>query len=131
MMNIMAICGVAVVTAVLALMLRSQSPHAAMMMSIAAGILIFIYVMNHIPDTLFGMSDMLSSSGVDPTKLTILFKVMGICYITEFTCDCVTEAGLLSLATNLSFAGKVLVLLSSLPLFEQIIGVIQTLGGSS
>ena len=68
MMNIMAICGVAVVTAVLALMLRSQSPHAAMMMSIAAGILIFLYVMNHIPDTLFGMSDMLSSSGVDPTS---------------------------------------------------------------
>ena len=88
-------------------------------------------MLNHIPDTLFGLSDLLSESGVDPSKLTILFKVMGICYITEFTCDCVSEAGLMSLSTNLSFAGKVLVLLSALPLFEQIIQVIRNLGGIS
>lgn len=130
-MSIFTICGVAIITAVLALMLRGHSPHGAMLMSIASGVLIFLSVLNHIPDTLFGLSDLLSESGVDPSKLTILFKVMGICYITEFTCDCVTEAGLMSLSTNLSFAGKVLVLLSALPLFEQIIQVIRNLGGIS
>ncbi len=129
-MSIFTICGVAVITAVMAVMLRSQSPHSAMLLSIAAGVLIFLSVLQNIPDMLFGVSGMLSDSGVDTSQLAVLIKVMGICYITEFTCDCVSEAGLLSLSTNLSFAGKVIVLLTALPLFRQVIGVIQTLGGA-
>lgn len=131
MMSIFAICGAAVITAVMALMLRTQSPHSAMMMSVAAGVLLFLSVLKNIPDALLGIGGLLSDSGIDLSQLTILFKVTGICYLTEFTCDCVTEAGLLSLSANLSFAGKVMVLLTALPLFEQLISVIQTLSASA
>ena len=129
-MSIFAFCGVAVVTAVLVLMLRRESPHSAMLLSVAAGVLIFVSVLRYIPDTLSGVSRMLNDSAADVGGLSVIVKVMGICYVTEFTCDCVTEAGLLSLSTNLSFAGKVIALLTALPLFDRIFGVIQALGGA-
>ena len=127
-MNMITICGAAIVTAVLALALRSQSPHSAMLLSVAAGAIIILSLLKHLPDTLSGIQSLLADGGIDTADVAILLKVMGICFVTEFTCDCVTEAGLLSLSTNISFAGKILVLLTSLPLFQNIITVITTLG---
>lgn len=127
-MNIITICGAAIVTAVLAVMLRSQSPHSAMLLSVAAGAIIILSLLKHLPDTLSGIQSVLADGGINTADIAILLKVMGICFVTEFTCDCVTEAGLLSLSTNISFAGKILVLLTSLPLFQNIINVITTLG---
>ena len=72
---------------------------------------------------------MLGSAGIDGGDIILLFKIVGICFVTEFTCDCVSEAGLLSLSTNISFAGKILVLVTSLPMFERVISVIQELSG--
>ena len=122
------ICGAAIVTAVLAVMLRSQSPHSAMLLSVAAGAIIILSLLKYLPGTLSGIQSVLADGGIDTADIAILLKVMGICFVTEFTCDCVTEAGLLSLSTNISFAGKILVLLTSLPLFQNIITVITTLG---
>ncbi|WP_405357060.1 SpoIIIAC/SpoIIIAD family protein [Ruminococcus sp.] len=127
-MTIITICGAAIVTAVLAVMLRSQSPHSAMLLSVAAGAIIILSLLKNLPGTLSGIQSVLSDGGIDTADIAILLKVMGICFVTEFTCDCVTEAGLLSLSTNISFAGKILVLLTSLPLFQNIISVITTLG---
>ena len=128
-MNMIMICGAAIVTAVLAVMLRSQSPHSAMLLSIAAGAIIILSLLKNLPDMLSGIQNILADGGIETGDIAILLKVMGICFVTEFTCDCVTEAGLLSLSTNISFAGKILVLLTSLPLFQHIINVITTLGG--
>ena len=127
-MTIITICGAAIVTAVLAVMLRSQSPHSAMLLSVAAGAIIILSLLKNLPGTLSGIQSVLSDGGIDTADIAILLKVMGICFVTEFTCDCVTEAGLLSLSTNISFAGKILVLLTSLPLFQNIISVITTPG---
>ena len=127
-MNMITICGAAIITAVLAVMLRSQSPHSAMLLSVAAGAIIILSLLKNLPDTLSGIQSVLADGGIDTADIAILLKVMGICFVTEFTCDCVTEAGLLSLSTNISFAGKILVLLTSLPLFQNIIAVITTLG---
>lgn len=127
-MTIITICGAAIVTAVLAVMLRSQSPHSAMLLSVAAGAIIILSLLKNLPGTLSGIQSVLSDGGIDTADIAILLKVMGICFVTEFTCDCVTEAGLLSLSTNISFAGKILVLLTSLPLFQIIISVITRLG---
>ncbi len=127
-MSIIAVCGAAIVTAVLVVLLRSQSPHSAMLLSIASGIIIILSLIRNIPDILSSVNSILTAGGIDNADLLMLFKVMGICFVTEFTCDCVTEAGLMSLSTNISFAGKILVLITALPLFNKIIGVIQALG---
>ena len=128
-MNILMICGAAVITAVLALMLRPQSPHSAMLLSLASGAVIVLSLLKNMPDTLGGIRSVLEAGGINTGDIAVLLKVMGICFVTEFTCDCVTESGLLSLSTNISFAGKILVLLTALPLFQNILDVVNSLVG--
>ncbi|MBQ3330746.1 MAG: hypothetical protein IJG87_06165 [Ruminococcus sp.] len=126
-MSILTVCGAAIMTAVLALMLRSQSPHSALLLSLASGAVIILGMVKNMPDMLSGVRGILADGGIDTTDAAILFKVIGICFVTEFTCDCVTEAGLLSLSTNISFAGKMVVLLTALPLFQNILDIITSL----
>ena len=127
-MSIITICGAAILTAVLAVTLRSQSPHSALLLSLASGAVIILSILKNMPDMLTGVRSVLADGGIQTDDIAILFKVIGICFVTEFTCYCVTEAGLLSLSTNISFTGKVIVLLTALPLFQNILNIISSLG---
>ncbi len=129
MIDIIAVCGAAVITAALALMLRNHSPHSAMLMSVSAGAVILISIAGNLPSILGELSSVLADAGLDSGNITVLLKVVAICFITEFTCDCVSEAGLMSLSTNISFAGKILVLVSALPLFNNVIAFIGKISG--
>ena len=100
-MSILAVCGAAIITAVMALLLRQKSPHSALLLSIASGTVIMLSLLRDIPDIITGVNALLGSAGIDGGDIILLFKIVGICFVTEFTCDCVSEAGLLSLSTNI------------------------------
>lgn len=123
-MELFSLCAAAILSAVMALLMRRQSPQTALLLSIGAGTLIILSVLKNLILTTRGVRELMQAGGVNADYIVILFKVIGICFITEFTCDTVTEAGMLSLATNLSFAGKVTVLMASLPLFRDVITAI-------
>ena len=130
-MEIVSLCAIGILTAVTALLLRRQSPQTALLLSVGAGTLIILSVLKNILLTTDTISGLLQASGINEAYIVILFKVLGICFLTEFTCDTVTEAGMLSLSTNISFAGKVTVLLASMPLFRDVLSVIAGLVGST
>lgn len=75
------------------------------------------------------VSALLTQSGISNKSVMILLKVMGICFVTEFSCDCVTEAGMASLSTNIALAGKILVLTAALPLLQPLLELIAELTG--
>lgn len=126
-MDMIAICAVGVVSAVLALMLRHQSPQISLLISVGAGVIILLTVMRETVLTADEVRGVLNAGGVSEEYIMILLKVLGICYITEFTCDTVTEAGMMSLSVNISFAGKILVLVTSMPLFRDILSTVVSL----
>lgn len=130
-MEIFGICIIGILAAVMALLLRRQSPQTALLLSVGAGTLMILSVIKNILLTTHSISQLLQSSGINADYIVILFKVLGICFLTEFTCDTVTEAGMLSLATNISFAGKVTVLITVLPMFRDIIAAIASMVSAS
>lgn len=130
-MDIMAICALAVVSAVMALLLRQRSPQTALLISIGAGVVILLSFIRQILLTADDIRTILEGGGIDSDDIMILLKLLGICFLTEFTCDTVTEAGMLSLATNLSFAGKLTVIFTALPLFSELIELVSSLAMAS
>ena len=126
-MNIITICAVAVTSAVFALFLRRTSPQISLMISIGAGIIILLAVAENIILTADEIRSALISSGISSEYIMIMLKALGICFVTEFTCDTVSEAGMLSLSTNISFAGKLLTLAAALPLFRDLISLISSM----
>ena len=54
----------------------------------------------------------------------ILFKIMGITYLCEFSSGICKDAGVTSIATQIEIVGKMLVLLSGIPIIISVIEVI-------
>ena len=126
-MDMIAICAAAIVSAVLALLLRHRSPQISLLISVGTGVVILLTVIRQMVLTADEVQGLLLSGGVSDEFIMILLKVLGICYITEFTCDTVTEAGMMSLSTNISFVGKLLVLVTALPPFREILSTVTEL----
>ena len=125
--SILSIAGAAIVAAVAALMLRRQNPQTALLISIGAGAVILLSVIRNLILTSGEIERILSAAGVESDHLMIIFKVIGIALLTEFSCDTVTEAGMLSLSTNLSFAGKLLILATALPMVREVVSMITSM----
>lgn len=126
-MNILAICAAGIVAAVLALLLRRQSPQISLLISVGAGVVLLLTVIREVVLTADEIQAILNAGGISAEYIMILLKTLGICYITEFTCDTVTEAGLMSLSTNISFVGKITVLVTAMPLFRDILKTVSSL----
>ena len=130
-MNMIAICAAGIVAAVLALLLRRQSPQISLLISVGAGVILLLTVIRKMVLSADEIQTLLSAGGIRSEYIMILLKTIGICYLTEFTCDTVTEAGLLSLSTNLSFVGKITALVTALPLFRDILDTVSQLVSAS
>ncbi|MBQ6153427.1 MAG: stage III sporulation protein AD [Ruminococcus sp.] len=130
-MSILSICGVAVLSVALALTVRRYSAEQAMLLSLGAGVVILLCVIKEVLESVNTISSMLAAAGIKAEYILILLKTLGICFVTEFTCDSVSEAGMASLSSNVLLAGKVLVLVTALPLFQDIFSTVtQLISGS-
>ena len=125
-MGIFAFCALGVVSAAAALLLRRTNPQISLLISVAAGVMILLGVTREIVLSAEEVSAILTAGGIGSDNIMI-FKALGISFVTEFTCDTVTEAGMISLSSNLSLAGKVLILVTALPLLRDILGIISGL----
>ena len=74
------------ITAVfLALILQKEKAEFAMLLVLAAGMLLFTYILLRMQTIVSFLSDMLDYLPVDKTYLLPLLKMLGIAYIAEFS----------------------------------------------
>ncbi len=130
-MNIVAICALAVIVSVIAVMLKRYNGEYSLIVCIAGGIFIFLSLITSINSLFDTVNKILSNAGISITYITVLLKAMGICFITEFACDTCKDAGQTALANNVSLAGKVMVLVTAVPLYTEILNTVLTLTGGA
>ena len=119
-MDIVMIAGVVVVAAFLAVMLRQQRPEQAMAVSLAAGIGILALVLSKALPVIGTLRELLSTAALPEEYGAILFKALGICLLTQLAADACKDAGESALASKAELAGKLMLLMLALPLFEKI-----------
>lgn len=128
-MNILALAGVAIVSAIFSVMLKKYNPEMSIVLSLLAGIFLIFAILSNLTTAIDKVNELIKAAGITPEYGLILFKVMGICFLAQFTSDCCTDAGEKSLASKIELAGKVMIIYTSLPLFEQVIKLASKLMG--
>lgn len=126
-MDISGVVGFGLVATVLALLLKQYRPEYAVMVSLGAGIVILLLITNTAIPLFEAVETMLSSSTMPKEYIEILFKSLGICFITQLACDTCKDAGETAIASKLELAGRVSVLVLSIPLFTQILSIVGVL----
>ena len=130
-MDITAICLIGIVTSVLALLLKKYNSEISFLLAIAGCILIFLSVLLNLNSVREIINSILATAQINSTYISILLKAMGICFLTEFACDCCIDAGQKALSNNVSIAGKILVLVTAIPLYKDILDTVISLTGGA
>lgn len=128
-MDVFAIIGIGMIAAVLAVVLRQYRPEFAILISLAAGIIILLRVADDIVPIIEQVQVIIAKTALPGEYVQILFKALGICFLTQIACDTCKDAGESAIAAKIEIAGKVAVLVVSLPLFSQVLNVVYSLIG--
>lgn len=130
-MSIAAVCFIGVITAVISVSLRKYNSEIAFLITIAGSIIIFLSVIVNISSLFETVKNIFNTASVNVEYIKVLFKAVGLCFISEFAVDLCMDAGQRTLANNISIAGKVLVLVTAVPLYKEILNTVLSLTGAS
>lgn len=123
-MNMVSIGVLAIVTAVLAIVLKPKSGEIAVLMTAACAVMILLSVLTEAKTVVDTVQRIVSTAQISTGYIAILLKVIGICLLTEFTANTCRDAGSAALAANVTLAGKILVTVTSLPLYADILNTV-------
>lgn len=126
-MDIVSVVGVGMISACIALLLRQYRPEYAMFVSIGAGLLILTLALGSLLPVVDEIEYMMDAADMPGEYAGVLFKALGVCLITQIACDTCKDAGENAIASKVEMAGKLAVLVISLPLFRQILSIASTL----
>ena len=121
------IVAIALICAVIIIYLKSINSELSLLATVGAGIIILFLSLEYVINTLDFFNSIVELTGIDKSLYAIIFKITAIGYIIEFSADTVLDFGLKSLADKLIFAGKLIILVVSLPVFYAIINLLLSL----
>ena len=130
-MSILAVSFVGVTAAVISLSLRRYNAEISIAVAIVGSIIIFVSVLLNLNSVYDTIGSILNASSVNSKYIAILLKAVGICFLTEFAGDCCFDAGQRALANNIAIAGKVLVLITAMPLYKDVLDTVLNLTGNA
>ena len=125
--NLIPICGICVIASVLCTLFGNLGKEYSVYIKLAAAIAVLSVILLYISPITETIYVLYEKSGADEEYLTILFKALGICYISQFASDICKDCGEATLAVQAEIAGKTALMLLALPLFNTLSEVVSEL----
>lgn len=125
-MDIIASAGLCLTVCIIAQLLKENGEIRIALVLLSVSLL-FIRLTGSITQIRQLISDLIDKTGLEEIYIKVIFKELGICYITQITSDCCRDSGQSALATQAQIAGKLSMLAIAVPLFKAVIEMIETL----
>jgi len=127
-MEILQIVGLGLIAAILIVVVKQQRPELVIQLSIAAGVIIFILILEKISGVFSVIEELSRRADIDRLYLSTILKIIGTAYIGEFGAQICRDAGESAVAAKIELAAKILVIILAMPiivaLLESIIRLI-------
>ncbi len=127
--QIFQLVGVAFVTAVAAILVKSTKPELALVVTIAGSIILLLFALEIFRGSMDIFAEIAEATGLSATIVRTLLKMVGIGYIVEFSAGVLHDFGQDSLADKLIFCGKIVILVLAVPILESVLGLVSDLLG--
>ena len=115
-MIIFQVAAFALVSVFLVITLKDIKPEIAVLLSVLAGIGIFLFTISYLKSILTVLAEIADDIELDISLVGTMLKIVAIAYICEFSSQICRDAGVSSLASKVEFAGKILILFTSAPI---------------
>ncbi len=125
------IAAVVVCEIIVCVLLRQYKPEFAVLSEAVCGAVLLFVLSDELDGVLELFSGLLLETGMGREYLSILLKALGTALVVQYTADLCRDAGNGAAASQIEFAGKVIMAASSIPLIKGVVGLISALAGSA
>ena len=127
-LSVLPLLGLAVIAAAVAVFLKeSRLPTLALLLTLAAGALIFLGLLPALAQLVAAFTALGESIGADGDYLQLMLKIIGLSYLAEFCAQLCRDAGQGAAAFKIELAAKTGVLLLALPVLAAVISSVSSL----
>jgi stage III sporulation protein AD len=123
-MDILKIAALGIISTVLVLTIKKTHPEMAVQLSIAAGIILFLFSLDYLKEVVSFIRDFADKFSFAYSSILLVIKIIGIAYVCEFTVQILKDAGESSIASKVELAAKLLVVVISLPLLSTFLDLV-------
>ena len=123
-MKLAALLGIILVVALASVILKQYKPEYSLVLTLVGSAVALIVVFTAVSPLLDQLKALAERTGVQVEWVKLLIKALGICYLTQFAADSCRDAGQTSLAAKAEMAGRVTVLVMSVPMLGQVMELV-------
>jgi stage III sporulation protein AD len=131
MADLIKIIGAAFLTAATCSVLKVTKPELAFAVMVAGAVIILLFILDALEGSLTVLHEIAQMTGMENGVVRILVKIVGVGYLTEFSAGILNDCNTSSVADKVVLAGKLTVIVMSLPilgglleLFKQFIALL-------
>lgn len=125
--GIVSVCGLCICASLICKITEKHSKEQSMLLVIGVCAFVFIAAMADVPEIISKIDELCSNSQVDSIYVTILFKALGICYLTQFSSDICRDCNETAIASAVEIIGKIQLIVLAFPLFNKLADVIMVI----
>ena len=115
-MDIAKIIGIAFIAVIIISIIKQSRPEFTVYVSIIGGAIILYLVISKLTPIISMLKNLSNKMGVSSKFFTILIKITGIAYLTEFGANVCRDSGETAIASKVELAGKILIIGLSIPI---------------
>lgn len=119
-MDILKIALAGIVSALMYSLIKHIKPELAPLAALGAACVILVALTDRLLDATGKLQEMLAFAGLEKENVSLLIKALGICIVTQFASDICRENSASSVATAVELAGRIGMLMLSLPMVETV-----------
>lgn len=112
------------VASLIVLLLKDEKPEIALQVSLACGIVIFLFMISKLTVVIQAMQEIAARINLDIVYLNTVLKIIGISYLASFGVEICRDSGQSSIASKIEFAGKVLIITLAIPILMAVMEIV-------
>ena len=121
---IIKIIGSGLVALIIIILLKQYKPEFAIYISLLAGVLILLLVMDQLTQVISLLQSLASKASINSTFLAILLKITGIAFLAEFAVSVCKDAGEGAIASKIEIGSKIIIIAMSIPIISSLLEII-------
>ena len=120
-MDIVKIIGIGLIALIIIIIVRQYKPEFTLYVSLLAGALILFFVMDKLEGIIDLLTTLSNKTAINNDFLTLLIKITGIAFLTEFAVSICKDTGESAIASKIDMGGKVIIVSMSIPIISSLL----------
>ena len=124
MTDVIKIIGIGLLALIIIVILKQYKPEFAIYVSMIAGVLILVLSIQKLTGIINLLQSLANKTYINKSFLSILLKITGIAFITEFAVSICSDSGEKAIESKIKIGSKIIIIAMSIPIITSLLELV-------